>query len=227
MALLNAKLRDDLKKLLGPMVRPVTLLVFVKPNCEACDETRALVEEVAAVADGKVRVDVRDLDSQPPEATLYEIDKAPAIVVLGDASGDRDFGIRFYGAPSGYEFASLIEAVRMASSGTPELSAATVAALARLTAPLHVQVFVTPTCPYCPRAVVLAHRLAMASDWVTADAVDATEFPDLADEFDVHGVPRTVINASVHIEGAVPEAMLMAELIPLLESQAPSEARHD
>jgi hypothetical protein len=62
--------------------------------------------------------------------------------------------------------------------------------------------------------------MAMASDWVTADAIDATEFPELADRYQVHGVPRT-INDSVHIEGAVPEAMLMAELIAALEAKAP------
>lgn len=77
----------------------------------------------------------------------------------------------------------------------------------------------TPTCPYCPRAVLLAHKMAVASDLVTADAIDATEFPELADRYHVHGVPRTVVNDTVRVEGAVPEAMLMAELIPILEAQ--------
>ena len=82
----------------------------------------------------------------------------------------------------------------------------------------------TPTCPYCPRAVLLAHQTAIASDWVTADAIDATEFPDLADRYHVHGVPRTVINDAVHIEGAVPEPALMSQLIPLLEATASANA---
>jgi thioredoxin family protein/DUF2892 family protein len=80
-------------------------------------------------------------------------------------------------------------------------------------------VYVTPTSPYCSRAALPAHKMALVSDWVTADAVDATEFPELADSYHVQGVPRTIVNDTVHIEGAVPEAMLMAELI--LEDHAP------
>lgn len=99
-------------------------------------------------------------------------------------------------------------------------SRCTVDAFRHLTSPLHLQVFVTPTCPYCPRAVLLAHKLAIASEWVTSDAVDATEFPDLAQRYEVHGVPRTVIDETMHIEGAVPETMLMAQLMPLLAVNA-------
>lgn len=224
MALLNASLRTELRDVVSALPRPVTLVVFVGLPCETCAETRELVEELASTFDGKVRLEVHDLDAHPPEATLYRIAKAPAIVVLGGESGRRDFGIRFYGSPTGYEFATLIEDIRMASRGTTDLSAATVDTLTHLTAPLHLQVFVTPTCPYCPRAALLAHKMALVSEWVTADTVDATEFPELADRYHVRGVPRTIVNDTVHIEGAVPEAMLMAELIPILESQPPPAA---
>ena len=152
--------------------------------------TRAIsIDELAGISEGKVHLEVHDLAEQSPEARLYGIDKAPALVVLGDGSGRRDFGIRFFGSPNGYEFAMLIEDIRMASLGTTSLASSTVEALSHLTARLHLQVFVTPTCPYCPRAVLLAHQMAMASDWITADAIDATEFPDLADRYHVQGVP--------------------------------------
>jgi predicted DsbA family dithiol-disulfide isomerase len=65
--------------------------------------------------------------------------------------------------------------------------------------------------------VVLAHRLAMESDWIRADMVEATEFPHLANKYQVYGVPRTVINETIHVEGAVPEPMLVSELIKVLE----------
>jgi predicted DsbA family dithiol-disulfide isomerase len=65
--------------------------------------------------------------------------------------------------------------------------------------------------------VVLAHRLAMESDWIRADMVEATEFPHLANKYQVYGVPRTVINETIHIEGAVPEPMLVSELLKVLE----------
>ena len=224
MGLLNASLRTELRDVLVALPHPVTLLLFVGVACETCGETRDPVEELASISEGKVRLDVHDLEAHPFEATLYRIDKAPAIVVLGDETGRRDFGIRFYGSPAGYEFATLIEDIRMASRGTTDLSPATVEILSHLTIPLHLQVLVTPTCPFCPRAALLAHKMAIVSDLVTADAVDATEFPELADRYRVHGVPRTIVNGTVHIEGAVPEAMLMAELIPLLEGHAPPGA---
>ena len=222
MPLLNTSLRTELRSVLVALPHPVTLLVFVSSASESSDAARELVSELVSISEGKVRMEVHDLGEHPAEAALYRIDKAPAIAVLGDESGRRDFGIRFYGSPAGYEFATLIEDVRMASEGTSDLSSATVNALSHLSAPLHLQVFVTPTCPYCPRAVLLAHKMAVASDWVTAEAIDATEFPDLADRYDVHGVPRTVVNDSIQVEGAVPEAMLMAELVPILDAQAAS-----
>ena len=65
---------------------------------------------------------------------------------------------------------------------------------------------------------MLAHRLAMESEWITADMVEATEFPHLANKYEVYGVPRTVINETLHIEGAVPEPMLVNELLKVLDS---------
>jgi predicted DsbA family dithiol-disulfide isomerase len=65
--------------------------------------------------------------------------------------------------------------------------------------------------------VVLAHRLAMESEWIRADMVEATEFPHLANKYEVYGVPRTVINETLHIEGAVPEPMLVNELMKVLD----------
>jgi alkyl hydroperoxide reductase subunit AhpF len=84
--------------------------------------------------------------------------------------------------------------------------------LAALDKPLHLQVFVTPTCPYCPPAVYLAHQLAFESDLVRADMVEAIEFPHLSYKYQVQGVPRTVINESTYLEGAAPEGMLLAKI---------------
>ncbi|HEY3382219.1 MAG TPA: thioredoxin family protein [Vicinamibacterales bacterium] len=63
---------------------------------------------------------------------------------------------------------------------------------------------------------MLSHRLAVASDLVTADLVEATEFPHLANKYQVRGVRRTVINETIRVEGAVPEAALMSELMAAL-----------
>ena len=65
--------------------------------------------------------------------------------------------------------------------------------------------------------MLLAHKLALASPHITADCVEATEFPHLSNRYNVYGVPRTVINEDIQIEGAVPEKMLVEELKKVLE----------
>ena len=180
-----------------------------------CKETRQIVDEVVALSP-KITADYHNLSAETDVAKLYGVDRAPAIAILLDAApgegGPLDYGIRYYGIPSGYEFQSLLGDIEMVSTGKDGLSLATRAWLSTLDQPVHLQVFVTPTCPYCAPMVQLAHRLALASDHVRADMVEAMEFPELADRYGVYGVPRTVINEDTHIEGAVPEARLLAEI---------------
>jgi glutaredoxin-like protein len=195
------------------VVRPVKLVMFTQEfECAYCRETRELLEELVELSD-LVTLEVLDFMADEATAGEFGIDKIPAIAVVhaGD-DGDEDFGIRLYGIPSGYEFTSLLEAIKLVGSGQHGLSDATLETLANATEPIHLQVFVTPTCPYCPQAVVLAHHLAFASSLVTADMVEATEFPHLSNKYQVMGVPRTVINDDTHVEGAAPEGMLVAKL---------------
>jgi len=217
MTLIDDKVRTQVQKALADMTRPVRIVMFTQGEggaleCEYCHEARALAEEVAALSD-KLTLEVRDFQADESLATSYGVDKIPALVLLSDGTPPVDHGIRLYGVPAGYEFSTFIEDLRMLGTGDPGLAPSTLDALRTLTQPLHIQVFVTPTCPYCPRAVILAHRLALASPLVTADMVEATEFPHLANKYHVHGVPRTVVNETIHVEGAVPEAALIAEVM--------------
>jgi len=217
---LDAHLRQELNGMLGGLPRRVTLKLFTRDGvaeCPGCGDARELLEELAGASGGTVQFDVHDLDREPELAARLDVTTVPVIAVLG-GDEQQDYGIRFYGAPDGYEFATLVEDIRLVSRGDADLMPATRDVLAHLRSPLHIQVFVTPTCPYCPRAAILAHSLALASDQVTADVVDASEFPVLANAFHVRGVPKTVVNGSVHIDGAVPESVLLAQLAPLLEA---------
>jgi glutaredoxin-like protein len=202
MALIQEKDAKIVKERLAKLSSPVTLAVFTQEfECDYCRETRELAEEVAGLAGGKVKVEVYDFLKDTPKAESLAIDKIPAIAVLSDGGEDR--GIRFFGIPAGYEFASLLETIEMMSRGSSGLSPASREKLASLKDPLALQVFVTPTCPYCPRAVVLAFKLAMESKLVTASMVEATEFPHLANKYQVSGVPHTVI-------GEIPQPMIGA-----------------
>ena len=216
MALLNEKDAAAVRQQFAEtLTQPVKLVMFSQEfECMYCRETRQILEELAELSP-LVSVEVYDFVRDQALAGQYGVDKIPATLVQRaglDGAADRDYGIRLYGIPSGYEFVSLLEAIKLVGGGQVALSQATLDKLAALDQPLHLQVFVTPTCPYCPRAVVLAHQLAFASAYVTADMVEATEFPHLSNKYSVMGVPRTIINETTFVEGAAPEAMLMAKL---------------
>jgi glutaredoxin-like protein len=223
MALISAKDAEYLQQeFASSLVNPVKLVMFTQTiECQFCAETRQIVEEIAGLSD-KISVEIYNFVTDKAMADFYGVDKIPAIVILRtEDSGDRDYGIRFYGIPSGYEFTSVIEDILDVSRGNSGLQPKTKEALASITEPVHFQVFVTPTCPYCPQAVRLAHRFAIESDLIKADAIEAIEFPHLTNKYGVHGVPRTVINEKVHQEGAAPEPMMLAKLLEAL-GQAPA-----
>ncbi len=198
---------------------PVRLHVFTQDfECMYCKETRQICEEVAALSD-KIELVVHEFVQDKEIAEKFGVDKIPAIVItrVGEDGEEIDYGIRFFGIPSGYEFMSLLEAIKLVSTGKLALSPATLEQIKKIDRPVHIQVFVTPTCPYCPRAVMLSHQLAFASPNIRADMVEATEFPHLAAKYQVMGVPRSVINEDIHIEGAVPEPMFVRELMKVME----------
>jgi glutaredoxin-like protein len=147
----------------------------------------------------------------------FNIDKIPAIAL----AGKKGNGIRFYGAPSGYEFATLIEDIVDVSNGKTDLSTQTKDKLQKVTKPIHIQVFTTPTCPYCPRAVRLAHQFAVENSSIVADMVEIMEFPFLGERYSVIGVPKTVINETINFIGALPEERLL-EYVLAAQSKAES-----
>jgi glutaredoxin-like protein len=220
MPLISQKDAEHLRQAFeAQLVDPVKLVVFTQTvECQFCAETRQIVEEVADLSD-KIAAEVYNFVTDKAVADLYGVEKIPAIAMLRSVNGeDKDYGIRFYGIPSGYEFTSVIEDIIDVSKGESGLQPKTKEALANITEPVHLQVFVTPTCPYCPQAVQLAHKFAMESDLIRGDMVEAIEFPHLSNKYGVMGVPRTVINESWHQEGAVPEPMMLAKVLEAVGS---------
>lgn len=201
MPLIGEKDREHLRNEFSKLSRPVRLVFFTQEfECASCRDTHQLLEEVTALSE-KIKLVVHDLVGDKEKAKSYGIDRVPAVIV----EGERDCGIRFFGIPSGYEFPSLIEDITDIGTGKVDLSNTTKDALVKLKEPVHIQVFVTPSCPYCQRAVRTAHMMAMASTKVTADMVMANEFPHLANRYGVMAVPKVVLNESRSFEGALPE----------------------
>jgi glutaredoxin-like protein len=128
--------------------------------------------------------------------------------------GSKDYGVRIYGIPYGYELQTMIEAVVNVSKGKTDLSEKTKNILSEVKTPVHIQVFVTLTCPHCPVAAAVAHKLAVESDFVRADVIDGSEFPQLAQKYSVIGVPKIIINEKTEFVGAFSED-LFAEYVLL------------
>ena len=207
--LLSEQDRQTVRTHLAAITQPVTLLFFTQ-TIGASDSVliaRQVLDEVVSLSD-QVSLEEVNLVLDTERVAQYGIDRTPAIVLLRNGEDTR---MRFLGAPAGYEFSSLIEAVVLAGSGDSGLTDVSRAAIAeRVTAPMDIKVFVTPTCTYCPRAVTLAHRLAVESPHIRATCVEATEFMDLAQKYRVSGVPKTIVEGTtIEILGAIPEDALI------------------
>jgi len=201
----KSKLRTDLAKML---VNPVTLTVFTQEmECDYCKETRELIEELGSLSD-KIKINVLDLMKDKESASQYQVDKVPAIVI----EGPKKSKVKFYGVPAGYEFNTLIKDIVQMSRGETELTPETKRRLSEIKKPVHLKVFVTPTCPYCPGMVSLAHQFAMENENITADMIEISEFPQLSVKYNVSGVPKTVINESGEVLGMQPEEEFVRQI---------------
>jgi glutaredoxin-like protein len=176
-------------------------------GCDTCAPTRRVLEQIVA-ENPDVALEVLNLVLDKEKAAEHGVDRVPAVIIAA-AGRDR---IRYYGAPLGNELPTLLQAINMAATGDTKLSDRSRAQLQGLSSPVAVQVFFTPTCVYCPQMISLANQAAIESPFVTAVAIDATEFPDLVRRYNVNGVPKTVINEARELLGAAPEDAFVAAL---------------
>jgi alkyl hydroperoxide reductase subunit AhpF len=144
MALLSEQDRQTVRAHLAGITRPVSLLFFTQTidAPETATLTRQVLDEIAGLSD-KLSIEEVNLILERDRAAQFGIDRVPAIALLGAGEDTR---MRFLGAPSGYEFVSLVEAAILAGTGDSGLAEATRTMIAgHVTSPLDLQVFVTPT----------------------------------------------------------------------------------
>ena len=217
--LISEDIAGQIKEIFDDLEGSVRIMFFTKQEeCEYCDEIDQLIGEVAELSD-LISVEVHELSESGDLAETYNVLYAPTLVMLGQ-NGDvlTDYGVRLLGAPAGHEFTTLIHDILYVSRGRTDLDDDTKAYLKDLKEPLLLQVFVTPTCPYCPPAVLLAHQMAMESELVQAEMVEATEYSDLANQFMVSGVPQTTVNSGMaRVVGAVPAQALIEQIEAALQ----------
>jgi len=216
--LIDEETMAKLKSILAALASPVRLLFFTQQNaCPTCKQQHDILEEVVSLS-SKLKLEVYDFVLNGDEVRNYTIDKIPATAVVDD----RDYGIRFYGLTAGYEFTSLIEAIIMVSTGQSGLDPQLESLVRNIREAVHIQVMVTLTCPYCPKMVHTAHQFAIANENIRADMVEASEFPQLAQRYNVTGVPKTIVNEVHSFEGALPAE---AAYLDVLAAVNPEEYR--
>lgn len=210
MPLFDEKITKQLKEILSQMQKDVKLVFFTQEiECQTCRDAHQFTKELAGLSD-KLSLETLNLVIDKDQAAKYAVDKVPAIVVLKDDGTDS--GIRFFGIPGGYEINSFLSALLAVSGRVEPLPPAVQARISKIDKPIHIQVFVTPTCPYCPGAVVTAHRLALENSHVRADMVESNSFVPLSIKYQVSGVPKTVINETNDLVGAQPITALLDEI---------------
>jgi len=190
-------------------VSSVKLVFFTQKNaCQTCQAQLELLRELSSLSD-KIELETYDLVEDGEQIRRFGIERIPATAVIGK----KDYGIRFYGVTAGYEFQSLLQAILMVSAGSSGLDPKLEALVKAIKEPVHLKVFVTLTCPYCPQMVHVAHQFALVNENIRADVVDVSEFPELAQKYEVSGVPKTIVNEIYHFEGALPAERVYLEIL--------------
>lgn len=210
MELINEEDKKYIKeKFANEMEKDVRILYFTEHyKCRYCAETKEILETLTELADGKIKLEIYEFEKEKELVEKYRINKIPATLIFGE----NEYKIRFFGIPSGYEFSTLLEDVIDASRGRTNLKENIKEEIRKIDSDVHIQVFVTPTCPYCPIAVHTAHQMAIENERITGDMVEVIEFPHLAQKYNVMGVPKIVINETREIVGAVPEEVTLEEI---------------
>ncbi len=213
---MSLKVDENIKRQVAEMFKHMEKAVIAKiflsdERCFSCNETLQILNLLGELAP-KEKLIIKQFKTgeNDEEIKAHNVDRFPTVIL----NTDKNINVRFAGIFSGYEFGTMVEDILDLSLGKITLDAASKDKITSIDKPMHIMVFVTPTCPYCPAAVRLAHKAAMLNESIIGEMVEAQEFPELSNKFHVMGVPRTVINdGKVQYEGALPENVFVEKLL--------------
>ena len=206
--------KKTIEKKFDSLENDVEIIMFTQEHeCHLCKETREFVQKVGE-SSPKIKTTVYDFVNDEDKAKKYGVEKIPAIAIIGKT----DYGIRYYGVPAGYEFNMLLDDIVDVSKGTTPLPDTVKQKLAGISKPVHIQVFVSPTCPYCPMAARTSRRLAIENENINSDVIEMTEFPHLVQKYGVMSVPHIIINEDTSFVGAQPPEAFVEQILMALRS---------
>lgn len=210
MPLIDDRTRKTVEEEFKRLQHPVKLIFFSQEmECGYCKDAHEMLAELTAL-NKLVSLQLYDLVRDKDEVKKYGIERIPALVIL---AGDVDFGFRYYGLPTGYEFGALINMIVVASRRDSSLTPKVREELKKIINDLEIKIFVIPTCPHCPTAAYAAGKFAFENRNIRVNVIEAVEFPHLVQKYAVMATPKIVINDTVSFEGALPEPLFIQYLL--------------
>jgi alkyl hydroperoxide reductase subunit F len=206
--LINEKTIREIQSIFTDLNEPVELKLFTKNDCTTCKQQETLLKELSSTSD-KLKLNIYKLEKHGNTFNKFEVDKTPATLPISE----KYQGIKFYGLTIGHEFSSLLTSIMMVSRQTSGLDLEIETLIKNIKEKVHIEVMVTLTCPYCPQMVRMVHAFALHNENITGDIVESSQFIDIAQKYNVTGVPRTIINGKNAVDGVVSPETLYLEIL--------------
>jgi len=206
---------EILKKKIQEMTDDVKIIMYTGENCELCGPTEELLKILADLSGGKINLEIMQMENMEEVKKKLGVERPP-IILMGER---RE--VRYTGAPLGHEGWALLETIVALSTKKTQIPENYIEKLKNLKRPVRIETIITPTCPYCPYAVLIANSIAIASEGkVISDAIEAHEFPEIAEKFNVMAVPTVVLSTKpyqgeVFSVGVPKEEQLMEKIIEI------------
>ncbi|RDE10792.1 MAG: glutaredoxin [Candidatus Thorarchaeota archaeon] len=205
---IDEQTKQQVRQLFEKLENEVTIHLFTRDEeCLFCNETRELVTKVAELSD-RIKVVPHEGPLKKSTSAIFGVQHQPAFMLYGKGP----YKIRFNGIPAGHEFTSLIAGILDVSASAVSLPKDIIDDIQAIDKPVHIKVFTTPECPYCPSMVRLAWQAAIINPLIEAEGFESLEFQELVKYYKVQGVPKTVVNETVAIEGLVPPGEFVEKL---------------
>lgn len=211
MGMFDEKTKKKLTEILSEMKEEVKIIFFTDNKEEnATKETGLFLDEIGLMSN-KILIEKKEIGKDKITDEQYDVDKVPAMILV-DSKG-KNTGVRYFGLPGGYEINSFVKGILEVSGKRDKIPDELISRINKIDKKIHIQVFVSMTCPYCPGAVMAAHILALENNNITADMIESSSLKQYAEKYSVNGVPKTVINNTMEFIGARP----LTELLKMLE----------
>ncbi len=187
--------------------RDVDIKMYSSQKGQFAEFTAEFFRELGLLSD-KIKIDIHS-EKEGADRGF----RTDPYLSFGEELGYR---IYFNGTPAGHEANTIIDTIKMISTGEPELAKESLEAIKKIDKPVKLQTFVTTSCPYCPQAATLANRFAVANtEYISSEIIEAEENLALSENLNISSVPIQVVNEdrTAGMLGVQPENRVLSEVM--------------